>query len=168
MFTTLPCQVCELWLDPIVERYGWPFQSVDETTHGTEWRWVLPRMNLRQLAEFEWKREDVDFATKPLCQESLRTIRGLYQQHVLGLDTLFTSVAATQERFRACAEFILEHHTLPQPVILRDLGDSFELLDGNHRITAMLSVGLNVAFHVPAWIAIPSNKDTEAAPHNCV
>lgn len=149
----MPDEVRELWLEPIAETEGWPFQSVDDPTHGTGWRWVLPRMTLRQLADFDWKLEEVDFSAKPLCQDSLGTIKGLCYQHVLGRATLFANVARTKERFRACASFIARHRAMPRPIILRDLGDSFALLDGNHRVAAMLAVGLQEAFHVPAWIA---------------
>lgn len=152
-FPYMPDEVRELWLEPIAECYGWPFQSLDDSTHDTKWRYVLPKLSLRELADFRWERKDINFATKPLCQESLRTIKGLYDEHVIGRATLYANVAGTKERFRACADFISKHRTMPKPVILRDTGDCYELLDGNHRIAAMLAVGLHEAFDVPAWIA---------------
>lgn len=149
----MPAELRDMWLGPIAEEYGWPFQSLDDSTQGTRWRYVLPKMTLREVSELVWVLERIDLATKPFTPGSLDAVKGLIQQHVLGLDTLYANLANTQERFRACASFIREHGDLPAPIAVIDTGAAYDLLDGNHRLAALFHVGLPPGFQAPAWVA---------------
>ncbi|HET6407439.1 MAG TPA: hypothetical protein VFG14_06125 [Chthoniobacteraceae bacterium] len=158
-FPNIPSELLELWLSPIAFEYGWPFRSLDDSMQGTKWRYIFPKMTLRELSELVWIEERIDLASKPFTQGSLDAVKGLIQQHVLGLDTLYGNIANTQERFRACAAFIREHGDLPAPIAVVDTGTAYDLLDGNHRLAALLHVGLPPGFQAPAWVGRkPENR----------
>ena len=45
IFSTMPDEVFDIWLRPIIGRIGWPFATEFSATNGTEWHRVAPTLS---------------------------------------------------------------------------------------------------------------------------
>ena len=69
---------------------------------------------------------------------------------------MFAGVQRSEERFRACAEFIRNHNQIPVPIIATIDNGEIKIIDGAHRIAALMHVGLPENYLVPTWVPIES------------
>jgi hypothetical protein len=156
-FPHIPDEVLSMWLDPLAELYGWPFETLDDSTDDTKWRYILTFMPLRELHDLTWNLESIDIATQPFRPGSLDAVQGLLQQHTMGYDTLYADLINTKERFWTCASYVRDHGTIPKPLVLHEIDGAVHLLDGNHRLAAVRFVSqipeMAVESKLPAWVA---------------
>jgi hypothetical protein len=157
----MPDEVFKSWLEPIAIEYGWPFNSpsdhIDETN---KWSSALGRRSLIFWVSALWEFKKINLAMTPLCNISCVRIRGIINFCEHGIPTLTAGVAGTVERFRACADYIRLNGGIPSPIVVMLRDDRLEIIDGYHRIAALIHVaplGCNI---VPAWITKANNDQT--------
>lgn len=148
----MPDEVFEMWLEPIAEHYGWPFKNGNDRIEETKWFNVFGGFSLNTWVTAIWKREEINLTTTPLNYVTRIRISSIINRCVEGLPTLTAGVADSEERFRACAEFIMVNGNIPKPIIVLFRNGEAEIIDGNHRIAALFHVGPPNGYVVPAWI----------------
>ncbi len=155
----MPDEVFEMWLEPIAEHYGWPFVKPDESKDGTKWAEVFGDHDLNYWVSVKWRFSEIAMTEKTFTDFTWFRLDSIINGCVEGIPTLFTGVAESKERFRACADFIRNNGRIPGPIIVLDKGNGIEIVDGNHRIAALLHIGIPRGYNVPVWIA---DKNAEA------
>lgn len=57
MLSELPAEVGEGFLAPLIQDIGWPFETVQDSLHGTDWHRILYPFTLQQFAQLRWCRK---------------------------------------------------------------------------------------------------------------
>ena len=71
-----------------------------------------------------------------LAPSCLKRISDLSRTYLLGAVTPFSVMSDGPDRFRRCCEYLKVHHIFPRPVVLLETPVGFDVLDGNHRVSA--------------------------------
>jgi hypothetical protein len=108
----------------------------------------------------QWSRLDVEFTRIEFGLASREAIQSIIRHCVHGVSTGTANLPNTKERFRAYAEFVRVHQTIPKPIAVMSRNQKIEVIDGNHRIAALLHVGLPKGYRLPIWIAHPQIAST--------
>ena len=64
---------------------------------------------------------------------------------VRSLSTATTDLQETEERFRACTEFVRVHNTIPWPIVAIYRNRELEVFDGYHRLSSLWQFGPQTA-----------------------
>lgn len=152
-FPNMPNEVREMWLDSIAEGHGWDFESIEDSTDNTSWRYALNFRTLKEINSYTWTLSEIDLASASLSESSIQCVEGLIIQHVRGIPTSYANLFNSKERFNACADYIKDTGTIPRPIVSLDLGKGYEVLDGSHRLAALFSVNPPNGYVIPSWIA---------------
>lgn len=156
-FLNMPDEVRELWLEPIAERYGWPFASAskDDPPYNSKWSYVFGcRWKLDEVAKWQWRMGVIDLRSEKLTPTSIQAIEGLIPDKSGKLKAPFANLERTEDRLRACADYIRETGSIPKPVIAARVSGGFDILDGHHRIAAYTFSCPHDCYKIPAWIAL--------------
>ena len=151
----MPESVFEMWLEPIIKIYGWPFNSIDdELLSSTQWPFVLGISDtLRQWHGGRWKRCAIKRSfIKNMMAHSLFMPNEIYVNAIAGKQTKATNLFESKKRFWAAASFLEHHGCFPKPLVFRRAGQSLSLLDGNHRLAALLHIDTPKLKELPAWV----------------
>lgn len=151
-FPNMPDEVFTMWLKPIAVHYGWPFIKPDESKDGTKWAAVFGDYDLNYWVSVKWRLSEIAITEETFTDFTCFRLNSIIKGCVECIPTLFTGVSGSQERFRACADFIRNNGRIPCPIIVFDKGCGIEILDGNHRVAALLHVGIPNGYKIPAWI----------------
>ena len=159
-FPNLPDEIRRLWLEPIAVEYGWPFQSIDESTEGTKWKYVLGvDVTLRNFAGLMWNLEEIEVSSQGFCRQTIHAINTVREQNTTNKDTMFADVCDTQERFMSCVYYIRKHGVVPEPLVcLMTNEGSIDMLDGHHRMAALTALGIPEGYRIPAWVGRPMKE----------
>jgi len=154
-FPYMPDEVFEMWLAPFIQQIGWSFTKITDDLSGTRWNTLLRDIPLDVWNQLIWSRIDVEFTKIEFAVFNKLAIEDIIGHCVHGRSTATANLPNTKERFRACAEFIRVHKTIPKPIAVMSRGKKIEVIDGNHRIAALLHVGLPKGYRLPIWMAHP-------------
>ena len=151
----MPDEVFVMWLAPFIQEIGWPFTNISDGLAGTRWSILLRDIPLHDWNQLIWSRIDVEFTKIEFAVFNRLAFEDNIGHCVHGHATATANLPNTKERFRACAEFIRGHETIPKPIAVMSRDKKIEVIDGNHRIAALLHVGLPKGYRLPIWIAHP-------------
>ena len=155
-FPIMPDEVHELCLAPLVNIYGWPFSSLDDSTSGTRWERFFGRNSLRFWSSLKWERQCVPYTASILDQESLQRAQWISDHCGLGVLTPTAIIERTKERFWQCVPFVLLQQGFPKPLVTIKTDSGLHVVDGYHRLAAVLYVGSPPSFSFDAWVGVPS------------
>ena len=65
--------------------------------------------------------------------------------------------------FKAGSSSNINTGQIPKPIIVLQRNGIFEIVDGNHRIAALLHVGIPPNYKIPMWMPKQENKCTTSA-----
>lgn len=155
-----PDDVIDVWLSTFVRRFGWP----PEVHPG--WGSVLKGTGdsdfLRSLKD--WKLIEIEIDPAKFHHKDKGILVGLYRTHVLGKNTVFSLMTDGPKRFQSIVEYMRQNGVFPRPVVLASNKGTLDILDGYHRITAMMylfgyfkdtdpnELATNVPIKQPAWL----------------
>lgn len=155
-----PDDVIDIWLVPHFNRFGWP------PTQSNQWQYVLGRGNdLGWLKSLAWTKSTIALSPELLSPKGLETVVTLSRTHLLSETTALSMMSDSYARFRSCCDYLKQHGRFPRPIILGASRDGFDVLDGNHRLTAYFYLygyfevekeetpALNVSERQEVWIA---------------
>ncbi|MDO8422844.1 MAG: ParB N-terminal domain-containing protein [Parvibaculum sp.] len=127
----MPDEVIEVWLVPHYQRFGWPPSA------NRDWRYIfgLDRP-FEYFQSMTWEKTEIELTPSALTRSAFQTIIGLVQTHYFGQLTPYSGMSDSKERLDRCVDYLKEHGTYPKPVILLSTPEGYEILDGNHRVTA--------------------------------
>jgi hypothetical protein len=130
-----PEEVIDIWLRPHSTRegFGWPPKP------DSDWRYVLREQNgFEYLKSLTWQKKTIEISPDIFVKEDLDIVVGLFKAHVLKHQNMFSNMSDSIERIENCCSYLKEHGVFPRPVILEETAHGFKILDGNHRILAMM------------------------------
>ncbi len=152
-FPNMPDEVFDLWLAPLIQGKGWPFNSITDDLQKTNWRYVLGiDSTLRDWASCSWSLIEINLSEIKLTNSGVNMIKAIIGYCVMGNQTVTANLENTKERFQACTEFFIENGTIPNPVVVKKTRDGIEVIDGHHRLAAIAHVGAPKNLLIPAWI----------------
>ena len=154
MFPKMPQDVFDLWLRPFIEEDGWPFSSINDDTKGTVWLQYFWGESIGMVSQLSWERKRLPLSTSLFTPVSMMMIDEIIKAHMCGADIPIAKIknGKARESFLRSRKFIECAGRVHTPVVVRgELGD-FEILDGNHRIAAAFSLGLDESFFLDTWI----------------
>jgi hypothetical protein len=165
-FTNMPEEVFNMWLAPFVEKIGWPFSDLTSDLSGTRWEILLGHIPLSDWYQSLWLRYDVDWDRIKLNFFTKVTITAVLQHCANGRATGTETIENTKERFWSCVQFIEVHQEIPKPIIALLRNNEIEVVDGNHRIAALLHVGIPAGYRIPMWVpSIPFSSGSTSFGH---
>ena len=146
----MPNEVFDIYIAPIVRVYGWTFTNKHSPTSFSTWSGVFGKQSLETIANLDWKRREISLGGSLFHPRSQKLIGILYGECVKGKARI-TNVANSQARFDRIRSFVKRTGRLPAPVILMKSYSGLLILDGHHRIAALLSLRLSANLF-SAWV----------------
>jgi hypothetical protein len=153
IFPKMPQEVFGLWIAPHISVYGWPFVSVKDSLSGTSWQSFFLGRSLEHWANLDWQLSSITPSETVLFADTIWRIEGIVGYCAYGRRTSQSNIHETEKRFLACASFIKEHRKFPCPIVGIARPDCIELIDGHHRMAALLYLGGPKGTPIPTWIA---------------
>lgn len=155
MLPNIPAEVFDEFLKPIIIDIGWPFRTIYTLLEGTDWHRILYPLSLVSLSQLKWVRQQFFLKHESLCPISQEDIR-----YVI-LNKTEDVWALVGRDSQPCRDSLLWHEkftsetgsfSAPVTIAMTYLG--LKILDGNHRIAALYTLGLLDTHKVDAWIGI--------------
>jgi hypothetical protein len=154
VFPKMPREVFDEWIAPSIEKYGWNFTSADESTAGSEWERSYGRENMLFFATADWNLSEQLIERRLFFFDTRQRADWIIRHATEGVKTKTANVHNTVQRFRACTSIVHQSGTIPKPLIGYWFGCQIELVDGNHRLAALIhAFGFNGNVRVPIWLA---------------
>lgn len=148
----MPDEVFELWIKPLVESDGWPFTRLDRSGTGSLWRQYLGGHSLDKISKLRWQRQDVTGLFAALLPKEKQLISALATEYVTGIKRISGNVRNGLARFNRARQYIRAFRTLPKPIVVIHDGLFMSVMDGNHRLAALIAENLPLATRIPAWV----------------
>lgn len=151
MLPLMPSDVFDIWMVPFIESRGWPFISVFTPASGP-WAHNLCGYSLNFISKLNWKLQQLPGDLTGFRPILPKRIKALARQYTTGIRTLNVSVINGPARFRRALVYIQRHGTIPKPVIVINRRSHLDLMDGNHRLAALLTAGVIPRHKFAAWV----------------
>ena len=156
MFPNMPDEVFAEFLQPlIIEDIGWPFCNPNDSLVGTDWYRILYPLTLEALCYFKWFRKVFTITENLLYEGSIADIKLIIRNKT---ENIWASIGRDST---PCRNSLLWHEVDIQkagkfraPVTIAYTPLGLKILDGNHRIAALYTLGLVDTFKVDAWVGI--------------
>jgi hypothetical protein len=157
MLPLVPPEVFDQFFEPLITRdIGWPFASVDSSLQGTDWLRILHPFTLRDIHHFRWVRNSFLLDKSLLHADSQADISFAILNQT---EDIWAKIGRDSEPCRRSTAWhkasILSTGRFCAPVTLARAVGGIKILDGNHRIAALLDLGVQCTVPVDAWIGIP-------------
>jgi hypothetical protein len=130
-----PDDLREYWLAPEAGRKGWP------PHRGSDWRYAIgPERDLAYLQRLSWTRVSQAITPDKFTIQSRNILVGMFRGYYYRdpSEFTFTNFDGGRERFEGLTSFILEAGRFPWPPALERRPDGLVILDGFHRVLALL------------------------------
>lgn len=151
--TNCPEEVFTLWLDDRILMNGWP-------PSGTEWCGFLRGYSLEYWKNLKWVKRSTSLSYDLLSFASQEIVDSLLEANLYDRPNHISEyVPNSKKRYAMALKYIMEQRALPGPVILLNEGQSFEIVDGCHRISALVALQRSTTLQdrvpeeIQAWIA---------------
>ena len=158
-FPGFPTEVFETWLDERIKQCGWP-------PSGFEWKGFLLSRSVSEWQSFIWQRERLSITFSDLSETANSTVWQLISACALGENNIMSAyIPDTKQRFASVLEYLKDKHCLPGTVVLLRSAGKLDIIEGNHRIAALLALPhLGSPFNtltvapVEAWVASETER----------
>jgi hypothetical protein len=129
-----PEEVVEQWLLPFAVDEGWPPES-------ERWKYLLNNTDLNYWREINWQLEEVNFSDISLSNSAKLQIQGLLDAYLNGVENEYWHSLGERgkDRFQFQLHQLIDYGVFLLPPVLVDHGDSYDIMDGNHRIAAYVA-----------------------------
>jgi hypothetical protein len=124
----MPEEIFQLWLDDRIRTSRWPPVTV-------EWQGFLRQLPFRYWQILEWQQCEVDLRFEHFTSSARNIFDGLVSANIFGVQNEFSSyLQDSKSRIQSIYAYIQEFRALPSTLILLDLGQQLEIVDGCHRL----------------------------------
>lgn len=153
MFPDVPDEIFELFMVPLVDEKTWKFKSIFDSTIDTKWFHWLAELSLCEFKKLKWNRHVLMLNKEILHPLSYGDIDLLIKDHVLNEETFAReSIYRSKDRLVGHMRFIVNTGRLCAPIVAVGTIERLRILDGNHRIAALVSLGLNSKIPIEVWL----------------
>ena len=146
IMVNMPEEVFNIWLGRLIGRDGskdaWPFVRATQSTHGTRWHQYLDGHSIQAISNLRWRKQQIPASPSLFVPNSRTRLQSIIDAHVHGLRTPCPNLQEGQngESFLRSRDFVLRTSRLPRPAILIRHARDYQIMDGNDRLAAFLSV----------------------------
>ena len=153
-FRNLPAKMIESWLKDRVKEGGWPPAS-------PKWIGFLRYRSLSEWDALTWRMQTITFSFADFNPDSRRIIQGLVDAHINEKRNEFRGLSGSKERFCNAFVFAKEHGHIPGVLALLRESDSWDIVDGCHRLSALRAFKTSkklsnlVSSEFSAWVGEP-------------
>ncbi|WP_422422356.1 hypothetical protein [Pseudomonas sp. GZD-222] len=158
-----PPDIVYHWLLPFAQDIGWPPGPNDLKFHKeTRWSGIL-RWPIQFWQAVQWELVKADTQTLKFSRESLNGFQDMVSGHAYGRQTLLTIFLGenSKKRFFTQVFSLFSNGTFEQPPVLLKKGEWLDVVDGTHRMSAMVLVMSD-----PRWRRIHEAKYPSAPLSN--
>jgi hypothetical protein len=129
-----PDDIILQWIGYFAESEGWP---PPEPLKG-RWLSLLSNRNLDYWKSLSWKLETFNPLSLPFTESSQLNIQQIIAFHSAGEENEYSKFMGEESvfRFHQVIQFLREEGGFPHPPILLKHSEKYEVIDGNHRISA--------------------------------
>lgn len=155
-FPNFPEEIFALWFDDRIRHNGWP-------PNGPEWAGFLCGRDVTTWQQVVWAKESVLIDPVALSTSAFECVKLIIEAALGGQDNVMARyIPDTKQRFSSSLSFIQKNGVPPGIVLLLAGVDGYDIIDGNHRIAALLAnwgqARLVQSPTLKAWIAsLPCN-----------
>lgn len=152
-FPNFPDEAFTLWLDDRIRQNGWP-------PSGIEWAGFLDGKPIDYWQSLMWQRSTVTLTPEDLSSNGINLVTQLIEAASGVKNIMARYIPNTAERFISCLTYIRANATTPGVVLLHRSEDGMSIIDGNHRIAALMAFQGQFSGEIPplpieAWVATP-------------
>lgn len=161
MLHRVPPDVFNQFFEPIIRNdIGWEFDSRSATLHGSDWFRVLYPVTLPGIICMKWERVNFILDPELLFHYSLGDIELAIKNQT---ENVWAAIGRDSEASRKSIAWhkakICETNSFHAPVTLALTPEGIKILDGHHRIAALIDLGLHTSTPVDAWVGVPDVPD---------
>lgn len=154
-FPNFPPDVFSLWFDDRIKQSGWP-------PSGLEWEGFFLGRSVKSWQAYAWQRDTVQLRAQQFSTSALRTLMLIIEAGVYGRENWITAyIPNTVERFISSVNYIKTDGKVPGTLVLLRGADGYEVVEGNHRVAALLYLSvqnqlrsLGDVASADVWVAI--------------
>lgn len=131
----IPDEIVQLWLLPFAQKFGWPPIDSDD------WRDKMASESIDFWNGASWKQTEIDPIEQGYSYICEHTIEGLINACVYGQQNMEARMmgADSKERFFRALDYMLQHGVFPsRPIVYKERGGRYSILDGSHRIASLV------------------------------
>lgn len=155
-FANFPEEAFTLWLDDRIRQNGWP-------PSGPEWAGFLDGRPIPYWQALRWQRASVTLTPDDLTPTGFALVTQLVQAADGTKNIMASYIPNTAERFMSCLRYIKDNATTPGVILLHRTEVGVSIIDGNHRVAALLAFQACIPGGAPpltveAWVAVPPEK----------
>ena len=155
-FPSFPEEVFTLWLEDRIRSNGWP-------PCGLEWLGFLFGESIAFWQKLHWEERIMTLGVGDLAPRSLALSTQIVEAGIGRKNWMTDYIPNTAERFLSCVQFIRDNNSVPGKILLLASPDGYEVIDGNHRIAALLAVqsqfsARSMLVPLQAWLALPPEQ----------
>jgi hypothetical protein len=150
----MPDEVFEMWIAHGLQHgLEWKFSPDSETAAGTDWEGFFGHKSLTFWRNADWTLTSIIPSPELFHLETKARVIAIIGWCVYGKQTPTANVHDSKNRFATFTEIIRKAGKLPCPVVGAKTGDGLEIVDGNHRLAAVVYLELANSLNLPIWIA---------------
>jgi hypothetical protein len=152
-FPSFPEEVFSLWFEDRIRSNGWP-------PCGVEWWGFLFGESITFWQNLHWEERTMTLGMADLAPRSLALAVQIVEAGIGRKNLMANYIPNTAERFLSCVQFIRDNNSVPGKILLLASHGGYEVIDGNHRIAALLAVqsqfsARSMLVPLQAWLALP-------------
>ncbi len=163
-----PDDIIDQWILPFVDTDGWP-PTDEQGKLRNGWRFILGK-DMAYWRSIKWELKESELLSEHLGRMSKSQINDIFQVAVLGASNHMSQIYDLKARFDQVVTYISVNGTYPRPPILVVMDAQYEIMDGNHRVSAYfycvgafakapnLEVVQKTKRHQRMWIGTPLNS----------
>ena len=135
-----PTEIFADWLDEYVLRSGWPPKAPHETVPTDSWANLLVHKPVAYWQQVRWERQMITYDSYMFTESSRNIVSDLITLHVFGISNQMTHVSGGRETFDFHTRLMRTEKRFVSPPMLLKQGQRYELMDGCHRVSALLGI----------------------------
>lgn len=150
----MPDEVFDSFMAPlIINDIGWPFLTAGDSLAGTDWHRILYPLSLSFFCQLRWKITKFYLNKEDLYQDSICDINWTIINKTEDVWALIgRDSKPSRDSLAWHKQFIMMNGRLCTPVALAYTSSGIKVLDGIHRMAALLDLSLNDKLPIDAWI----------------
>lgn len=154
-FAQMPPDLFDTWIKPEIDSRGWPFSDDAREFSDPAWARFLRCLGPEYWSRVQWNRVSQPFIGIPIEKRAMNIARQLCAVGRKFLETGIvesTLVKDSPQKVVALASAIRNMGTFPKPVVCVVHGNEWWLMDGHHRLGALIMLGPESFIPFDCWL----------------
>lgn len=156
LLANMPDDVFKIYIAPLIESHGWPFDSSGlplNIVEARRWHQMFDLQSVQTIRQLSWERRKIPFVLARFHPRSHQVVTMIVEHHTgVSFHAGIANVADTRNKLVRARNYIARTGQMPVPVILQRDQRGLRILDGNHRLAAMATVGNANGRIIDCWL----------------